>query len=882
MADSKGLSRHESPRGRTGADSGATADPTVRASRGHSHVGMSCFHVHQERSSQPISLMKWSPRMDLIALVLETDEITLHRLEGWQRVWSISLGVKASAAPQATPSNSSSSLKVPKKFVSGLEWRPDGKVLAVGYQRNILSTIHPTNEQPDSSVALIEVESSEVIYVVELPSFTVSSLSWTFESPAGQTSPTNVPSTSSPKSQTEIKLNEFLGPIITDAANLPIPQLKALPKANTHQYGPIPLRKMTEENLPDMLKVESLKQLNVLAIGSTSGDVQLYALGLLKIAHIKGNSPVIAVNLSDSLTHLCIVTQEPGSNELKVSYYPLDNIHSNCPQYLAVALIYSRMLSLVRYTKECMLSILEIWEEIVIEIETKLSIYFKKSDSDPHPSAPSADEFFELLALGTASPSLENFLKEIGEKGLKRLNSSIEVTYSSIQKTVVTCLQRVAYHMIHLLNHLNGMASWKTEFSSLNLKPEQIVPGIHSAGSFLMKSVEFQQVIDTSIRNVKAFFRWLHNTIVRLHGSDATSAPEINKISQQELMLVAEFIEEHFETYEALNSGRFHHRIENIFTLDRVGQYLKDEPLSSHLNVKITTDNPWVKFVSQKFEQLNESWITLLECRDSISLFRHDHCLSLFQQHNRLLSEITESFTSLDLNITRTLSEKLALSSLDFSFDHPSPFYTSSHIANTKEHVLLSAFSPKSIVQNLIDGKGQVVRPEYPNCLILLKYPIDNESKTEVITVNFKETNSTDSTNLQVIAHEFYNQDSLFTLLVTSCRSHYFLALIPVICMNSGESCTKKQSSVFLDSTVDGHVQIGYRKMEGAGSDWNKLAVSGSRRLAFLAAHRKVKIFETDAAAGDEEEEGDEDAAETMRESPMTDDAVGSSNNLSQ
>lgn len=839
---------------------------------------MSSFHVHQERSCQPISLMKWSPRMDLIALVLDTDEISLHRLEGWQRVWSIFLGVRATSAATLSSSKTNPKNASSVKFVSALEWRPDGKVLAVAYQRDVLCTVDISTKQSlDSSVALIEVESCEVIYVIALPNFTVSCLSWNFESSTIDTTSANLTCTpTTPKSQTEIKLNEFLGPMIIDSTNLPIPPLKAISKANTHQYGPLPLRRMTDENLIDMFKVESLKQLNVLAIGSTNGDVLLYSLGLLKIAHIKGTTPVVAVNLSDSLTHLCTVTQEVNSTECKVSYYPLKNIQLHCPQYLAISLIYSRISNLIRYNKECMFSILEVWEEIVIEIETKLSIYFKKSDSDPHPSAPSADEFFELLALGTASPSLENFLKEIGEKGLKRLNSSIESTYSTIQKIVVTSLQRVAHHMIFLLNHLNGMASWKTEFSSLNLDREQIVQGIHSAGSFLMKTVEFQQVIDTSIRNVKAFFRWLHNTIIRLHGSEATTASEIIKISQQELMLVAEFIEEHFETYEALNSGQFHHRIENIFTLDRVGQYLKDEPLSSHLNVKMNTENPWVKFVSQKSDQLNGTWASLLDCKDSISLFRHDHSLSLFQQHHQLHPEITKSFKSLDLDITASLTESLTLDCSSYSFEHENPVYTSSHIANVKDRVLLSAFSPRSININS-DGKQE--KTEYSEYLVLLKHPLEEyvDVKTEMIRVCFKENNSPDSPNLQVVAHEFYNQESLFMLMVTPCRSYYFLVQMPVICMSPSDASneTMKDACVLLDSGNDVHIQIGYRKMEGAGTEWNRLAVSGSRRLAFLAANRKVRIFETDASAYDEDEE--EDANETMR-SDSPDDPCASNN----
>ena len=128
------------------------------------------------------------------------------------------------------------------------------------------------------------------------------------------------------------------------------------------------------------------------------------------------------------------------------------------------------------------------------------------------------------------------------------MGQSIETAYSNIQKLVVVNLQRVTQHIFSYLHTLRAISQWKTEFHELEIDTNFVNDALKSVGSFYLKTVEFQQVIDISIRNVKCFFKWLYLVMLRVCGDSVPpSQQDFTKISQQELQFVADFIQENFE-----------------------------------------------------------------------------------------------------------------------------------------------------------------------------------------------------------------------------------------------------------------------------------------------------------------------------------------------
>lgn len=68
--------------------------------------------------------------------------------------------------------------------------------------------------------------------------------------------------------------------------------------------------------------------------------------------------------------------------------------------------------------------------------------------------------------------------------------------------------------LVYQLAEMRGMARYGGVYESIGLVDESsITNAIHAAQAFLAKTSEIQQVIDHSMRDYKAFFRYMDNTI---------------------------------------------------------------------------------------------------------------------------------------------------------------------------------------------------------------------------------------------------------------------------------------------------------------------------------------------------------------------------------
>lgn len=81
------------------------------------------------------------------------------------------------------------------------------------------------------------------------------------------------------------------------------------------------------------------------------------------------------------------------------------------------------------YLSRTLMAISEAWETILLEMDEKLARY-----AETNPPGGVAADFLELLMIGIPTPNLESFLlRDLTEKGLKKLGHSIEMCYSNIQ-----------------------------------------------------------------------------------------------------------------------------------------------------------------------------------------------------------------------------------------------------------------------------------------------------------------------------------------------------------------------------------------------------------------------------------------------------------------
>ncbi|XP_033369437.1 anaphase-promoting complex subunit 4 isoform X1 [Parus major] len=334
-----------------------------------------------------------------------------------------------------------------------------------------------------------------------------------------------------------------------DESNLLLPKLPALPK-NYSTTAKI----FSEEKSDEIMKLLGDVRLNALVLGGSSGFLEIHAYGMFKIATVNG--------LDTSL------------------------LSSYLPEVTRMARKFTHISTLLQYIKLSLTCMCEAWEEILMQMDSRLTKFVQEKNT----TTSVQDEFMQLLLWGKASLELQALLmNQLTVKGLKKLGQSIESSYSSIQKLVISHLQSGSEALLYHLSELKGMALWKQKYESLGLDAAGIDEAITAVGSFILKANELLQVIDSSMKNFKAFFRWLYVAMLRM--SEDHVLPELNKMTQKDITFVADFLTEHFN-----EAPELYNRKGKYFNVERVGQYLKDED-DDLVSPPNTEGNQWFNFL---------------------------------------------------------------------------------------------------------------------------------------------------------------------------------------------------------------------------------------------------------------------------------------------
>ncbi|CAM2113444.1 anaphase-promoting complex subunit 4 isoform X1 [Caretta caretta] len=500
--------------------------------------------VGEKQLPQEIIFMAWSPKRDLIALANKVGEVLLHRLANFQRVWSL-------------PPNENTG-----KEVTALAWRPDGKILAFGLADT-------------KRVILCDVEKPESLhsFSVDAPITYMHWMEVTEESSV---------------------LTSFYN--AEDESNLLLPKLPALPK-NYSTSAKI----FSEEKSDEIMKLLGDVRLNALVLGGSSGFIEVYAYGMYKIATVIGVAgSCLGLCFSSDLKSLSVITEVQVSPDSvpEITYFQLDTslLSVYLPEVTRMARKFTHISTLLQYIKLSLTCMCEAWEEILMQMDSRLTKFVQEKNT----TTSVQDEFMQLLLWGKASLELQALLmNQLTVKGLKKLGQSIESSYSSIQKLVISHLQSGSEALLYHLSELKGMASWKQKYESLGLDAAGIEDAITAVGSFILKANELLQVIDSSMKNFKAFFRWLYVAMLRM--SEDHVLPELNKVmTQKDITFVADFLTEHFN-----EAPELYNRKGKYFNVERVGQYLKDED-DDLVSPPNTEGNQWFNFL-QNSTHLKES-----------------------------------------------------------------------------------------------------------------------------------------------------------------------------------------------------------------------------------------------------------------------------------
>uniref|UniRef100_A0A8C9T3J6 Anaphase-promoting complex subunit 4 n=1 Tax=Scleropages formosus TaxID=113540 RepID=A0A8C9T3J6_SCLFO len=340
-----------------------------------------------------------------------------------------------------------------------------------------------------------------------------------------------------------------------DESSLFLPKLPTLPKS--------------EDKSDEVMNLLGEARLNILVLGGHSGFMELYAYGMYRIATVTGVPGTCrSLCLSSDLRSLSVVTEvRSADEEPEINYIQLDTaLLSDClPEVTRMARKFTHISTLLQYLRLSLTCMCEAWEDILMQMDLRLTKFVQEKNT----STQVQDEFLELLLWGK----------------------------SSIQKLVISHLQSGSEALLYHLSEVKGMSLWKQKFEPLGLDAAAIEALLWFMFAIICCSF-CCRVIDKSMKNFKAFFRWLYVAMLRM--SEDHVPPELNKMTQKDIAFVADFLAEHFSENEELfdRKGKY-------FNVERVGQYLKDEDedLVSPPNTK---GNQWLNFL-QESTHLKES-----------------------------------------------------------------------------------------------------------------------------------------------------------------------------------------------------------------------------------------------------------------------------------
>jgi len=526
--------------------------------------------LDERQTEHEVSLLVWSPKMDILALSLSTGAVSLYRLQ-WQRVWV------------APPPGEGC-------LCTALAWRPDGKLLAAGDSEGVLTIRH--------------IESAVGIHTEQLDSGVVSLVWVECPQPVGG--------------------SEEYGGIADEREWDFLSQLPSLSK--TYSYVGT-----GQEELEDCRKLDS-SEMSILLAGTERGTLYVLINGYLLCIKISLGELLAESGLGgrvenmamaqDMRTLSVMVEGEGGKGQLVVVKCPL--LATCQPELSVLAGKYCLVHGLLQYTGETIKQIKEAWETILLEMDTKLASY-----AENNPPGTVAADFLELLMFGVTSPQLEHFLhQEMTEKGLKKLGHSIELSYSNIQRLVLKYLGAVSQALNFHLGELLGLAKAGHRFSVLGVTEAVVERALYRAQAFWSKGVELQQVIDESMKNFKAFFRWVYVEILRL--SEETVSGDLSKVSQQDITFIAEFL----QRFQPLSDD---HGVSHVY-LEKVGQYLGEEEL---VQPPDNTANPWHKLLESCPDLAEVPFIIPVNTKTS-----------LVTEHSLLSGAVTQIFSSMGLDLT--------------------------------------------------------------------------------------------------------------------------------------------------------------------------------------------------------------------------------------
>ncbi|PKY42009.1 hypothetical protein RhiirA4_540055 [Rhizophagus irregularis] len=496
---------------------------------------MSFRLMNQHGVNDPIKLISMCPTMDLLAVCTETDSVWVARwFNSLEKIWTL-------------PAE-----KHDEDKVEVLTWRPDGKVIALGYSSGAirlynvdkLEMIHELFPQStDPKLKTNSISSSAINFLI-----------WVQEN----------------ESDNENVNEQQINYLSTHPVQRHLPKLNTIPRAKpiSNLLGNI------NESYEDELEDEPSNLIDLLIAGDASGNLHLSVYGIYQLLplsisnHIKSqacSAKIIKASIAPDLSYIILfvrasytspaVKSKTSTNDKLVEVILNTGLlHARKNEIRTLSQTYTTIKYLTEY-------IFEGFKQIKAEYENMKSsakIYIDKFQSvllENDANSKLSAEFVHFLATGRPSSLLHKYLEmHLTKRGLKDWENKGQKSFEQIREYIHHYVRPGCERLLLRLSTLIGYCKWQQRFKGLGLSESYVRSIIVSTECLINRLENMLNAIDEKYINFMEFQQWLQyefDNISLVDHNQSQEAPpriDISKVASYiKSSLHMDFLDDYFE-----------------------------------------------------------------------------------------------------------------------------------------------------------------------------------------------------------------------------------------------------------------------------------------------------------------------------------------------
>ncbi|GES87459.1 anaphase-promoting complex subunit 4-like [Rhizophagus clarus] len=488
-----------------------------------SHISFRLMNQHGV--NDPIKLISMCPTMDLLAVCTETDSVWVARwFNSLEKIWTLPAEKHA------------------EDKVEVLTWRPDGKVIALGYSSG---AIRLYNVDKLEMIHELFPQSTGLKQTINSSSSAINFLIWVQENERDD------------ENVNEQQINY----LSTHPVQRHLPKLNTIPRAKpiSNLLGNI------NESYENELEDDPSNLIDLLIAGDASGNLHLSVYGIYQLlplsisSHIKSQSAkIIKASVTPDLSYIILfvrasytspVVKSNTSTSDKLVEVILNTglLHARKNEIRTLSQTYTTTKYLTEYIFEGFKQIKAEYENMKSNAKTyidKFQSVLLENDANSKLSA----EFVHFLATGRPSSLLHKYLEmHLTKRGLKDWESKGQKSFEQIREYIHHYVRPGCERLLLRLSTLIGYCKWQQRFKGLGLSELDVRSIIVYTECLINRLENMLNVVDEKYIKFMEFQQWLqyvdHN-----QNQEAPPRIDISKVASYiKSSLHMDFLDEYFE-----------------------------------------------------------------------------------------------------------------------------------------------------------------------------------------------------------------------------------------------------------------------------------------------------------------------------------------------